>query len=161
MLIAAAWAAVVAAVAVGYAYYVYRTNNPPEYAGADAPTGGPLATEAAPRLALVLSSGGGRGYAHVGVLKVLEEAGIRPDLIVGTSVGALMGALYASGLSPIEMERRALDFDYSVVSDFTLSRYGKLKGEGLQHFINEAVRARPIEALDVALGVVAAVRRLP
>lgn len=148
--------AALAVIAGGYAYYAYRTSTPPVYAAADAPATGPIARPAAPRLALVLSSGGGRGYAHVGVLKVLHEAGIKPDLVVGTSVGALLGALYAAGLSADEIERRALTFDYDAVRDVTLSRHGELKGEGLQRFVNDAVGARPLEALDIAFAVVAA-----
>lgn len=140
----------------GYAYYTYRTSTAPVYAAADVPAGGPLPGRSAPRLALVLSSGGGRGYAHIGVLKVLHEAQIKPDLVVGTSVGALLGALYASGLAASEIERRALAMDYDAVRDFTLSRHGKLTGEGLQRFVNEAVDARPIEALEIAFAAVAA-----
>src|SRR3954462_10293563 len=60
-----------------------------------------------PRVALVLGSGGPRGFAHIGVLKVLEEAGIHPALIVGSSVGAMVGALYANGMSAAELEREA------------------------------------------------------
>ena len=151
-----AFVALAAMIAGGYAYYAYRTSTPPVYAAADAPAAGPLHIPGAPRLALVLSSGGGRGYAHVGVLKVLDAAGIRPDLVVGTSVGALIGALYASGLAPGEIERRALAFDYFSIRDFTLSRYGELTGEALQRFVNDAVGARPIQALEIAFAVVAA-----
>lgn len=140
----------------GYAYYIYRTSTAPEYSAADAPMGGPLPGRTAPRLALVLSSGGGRGYAHIGVLKVLHEENIKPDLVVGTSVGALLGALYASGLAASEIERRALAFDYDAVRDFTLSRHGEFTGEGLQRFVNEAVNARPIETLEIAFAAVAA-----
>ena len=66
------------------------------------------------RLALVLSSGALRGLAHVGVLRALERAGIRPDLIVGSSVGALVGAINASGASGAEIGLLvgADDFDF-------------------------------------------------
>ncbi|HSS26509.1 MAG TPA: patatin-like phospholipase family protein, partial [Usitatibacter sp.] len=62
-------------------------------------------TGPAPRVALVLGSGGPRGFAHIGVLKALDEAGIKPDLIVGSSVGAMVGALYCSGISAAELEQ--------------------------------------------------------
>src|SRR5262245_2567029 len=65
-----------------------QTRNPP--------VADPAAIPPSPRLALVLSSGGPRGFAHIGVLKVLTEAGIRPDIIVGTSSGALVGVLFAA-----------------------------------------------------------------
>ena len=67
----------------------------PESAAAPAPR---------PHLALVLSGGGARGAAHVGVLKVLEEMHVRPDIVVGTSMGAIIGGLYAAGYSPDEIE---------------------------------------------------------
>jgi NTE family protein len=70
-------------------------------AGMDATSG---AAPARPRLALVLSGGGARGAAHVGVLKVLEEMHVRPDIVVGTSMGAIIGGLYAAGYSPDEIE---------------------------------------------------------
>lgn len=124
LVLAGAGLLVAALIAAGYAYYAYRTSKPLSYEGADAPSSTGSVANKAPRLALVLSSGGGRGYAHVGVLKVLDEAGIQPDLIVGTSVGALIGAMYAAGLAPTEIERRALDFDYKALQDYTLSQAG-------------------------------------
>lgn len=154
LILAAGGLFVAALIAAGYAWHTYRTSKPLSYDGADAPTTAPISNKT-PRLALVLSSGGGRGYAHVGVLKVLDEAGIKPDLIVGTSVGALIGAMYAAGLAPAEIERRALDFDYSALQDYTLSRYGQLKGEGLVRFVNDAVGGRPIEALQIPLAIIA------
>ena len=72
------------------------------------PVEDPSAMPRAPRLALVLSSGGPRGFAHVGVLKVLAEAGIRPDIVVGSSSGAFVGVLYAANPSPADLEARAL-----------------------------------------------------
>src|SRR6266540_2288917 len=57
-----------------------------------------------PRTALVLSGGGAKGFAHVGVLRALDSLGVRPDLVVGTSIGAIVGALYASGLSGREID---------------------------------------------------------
>ncbi|MEN9420344.1 MAG: hypothetical protein RI988_3965 [Pseudomonadota bacterium] len=79
---------------------------------------GPAATPSAaprPRIGLVLSGGGARGLAHVGVLKVLERAGVRPDLIVGTSMGSIIGGLHASGMSASEIERELLAVDWSAV----------------------------------------------
>ena len=68
-----------------------------------------------PRIGLVLSGGGARGLAHVGVLKVLERAGVRPDVIVGTSMGSIIGGLYASGMGAADIERELLAVDWSAV----------------------------------------------
>ena len=68
-------------------------------------------TGPAPRVALVLGSGGPRGFAHIGVLKALDEAGIKPDLIVGSSVGAMVGALYAPGIGARELEKMAYEIN--------------------------------------------------
>src|SRR6186713_3330767 len=83
-------------------------DGPETAAVADPPRADPSAIPPSPRLALVLSGGGPRGFAHIGVLKVLAEAGIVPDLVVGTSSGALVGVLYAAHPSPADLERRAL-----------------------------------------------------
>ena len=82
-----------------------------EFNGADAPRFAQYAPDKRPRLALVLGGGGPRGFAHVGVLKVLEANGIQPDLVVGASVGSLIGALYANGMSAKEIEKIALEVD--------------------------------------------------
>lgn len=70
-----------------------------------------------PRFALVLSGGGARGFAHIGVLDVLDSAGIKPDLIVGTSMGAVIGGFYAAGYSPKELEKFAIETDWAEVFD--------------------------------------------
>jgi predicted acylesterase/phospholipase RssA len=70
-----------------------------------------------PRFALVLSGGGARGFAHIGVLDILDSAGIKPDLIVGTSVGAVIGGLYAAGYNPKELEKFALETNWSDIFD--------------------------------------------
>lgn len=82
-----------------------------------------------PPVALVLSGGSARGFAHVGVIKVLEANGLRPDIIVGTSAGALVGALYASGLTALELEAAVSQMDRKVFSDFVLPGVGFLPGE--------------------------------
>ncbi len=108
-----------------------------------------------PRIALVLGGGAARGFAHVGVIKVLEAQGLAPDIVVGTSAGSVVGALYASGLSGYELQRRAMELDEKSVSDWALPNRGFLKGESLQTYINEAVRGKTIEQMPRALGVVA------
>jgi len=117
-----------------------------------APNGGP-----APRVALVLGSGGPRGFAHVGVLKVLEEAGIKPDLVVGSSVGAMVGALYAAGRSAAELEQEAEGINVLEFFEFGMLRGGHATGAMTQKWVNERVEHKPLESLGMPL-VVAATR---
>ena len=86
-----------------------------------------------PRLGLVLGGGAARGFAHVGVIQVLEANGIRPDAVVGTSAGSLVAALYASGKNAAELERVALGMDEATLTDWTmpLASRGLMRGEAL------------------------------
>ena len=87
------------------------------------PAGAPAQRQASsPRIGLVLSGGGARGLAHVGVLKVLERAGVRPDVIVGTSMGSIIGGLYASGMRAEDIERELLAVDWSNVFSQRVNR---------------------------------------
>ena len=79
-------------------------------------------------VALVLSGGSARGFAHIGVIKVLQESGLRPDIVVGSSAGALVGALYASGLSADEIERKLAGVDGPAFADMVWPRLGALPG---------------------------------
>jgi NTE family protein len=112
-------------------------------------------TTAPPRIALVLGSGAARGFAHVGVIKTLEARGIVPDIVVGTSAGSVVGALYAAGYRGSDLQRVALQLDESTLSDWSLPNRGVFKGEALQDFINRAVQGRPIEKLNRVFAVVA------
>lgn len=100
-----------------------------------------------PKIALVLGGGAARGFAHIGVIKVLEAQGIVPDMVVGTSAGSVVGALYAGGYSGFELQKIAFQMEESSVSDFALPSRGFIKGEQLQTFINKALQNRPIETL--------------
>lgn len=108
-----------------------------------------------PKIALVLGGGAARGFAHVGVIKILEAQGFSPDVVVGTSAGSVVGALYAAGHTGFDLQRRALDLDEKAVSDWALPNRGFIKGESLQNYINEAVKGLPIEQLVKPLGIVA------
>ena len=106
--------------------------------------------------ALVLGSGGPRGFAHIGVLQVLEEAGYKPDLIVGTSMGAIVGVLLSAGASPVEMERRALAPDwFTWIRDLTWSRHGWLKGQSIENIFRSFGVLRDLEDLPIRLVTVA------
>jgi NTE family protein len=107
------------------------------------------------RIGLALGGGAARGFAHIGVIKVLEANGIRPDFIAGTSAGSVVGSLYASGLSGFQLQNMALQIKEDELTDWSLPNRGVLKGEALQDFINKAVANRPIEKLAKPFGAVA------
>ncbi len=109
-----------------------------------------------PKVALVLGGGGAKGFAHIGVIKALEANGIKPTLVVGTSVGSLVGSLYASGYTPAQLERLALTTTDSELTDFTLSNQGFIEGIKLKNFINANVGGRPIESFPIHFAAVAA-----
>ncbi|MGE5027176.1 MAG: patatin-like phospholipase family protein, partial [Betaproteobacteria bacterium] len=101
-----------------------------------------------PKVALVLGGGAVRGFAHIGVIKTLEAHGIVPDLVVGTSAGSVVGALYAGGNSGFELQKIAFQLEQESVGDWVLPDRGFIKGEMLQNFVNRALQNRPIERLN-------------
>ena len=107
------------------------------------------------RIALVLGGGAAKGFAHVGAIKALESQSIKPDIVVGTSAGSMVGALYAAGYDGFELQRLSLDMTESMVSDWSLPNRGFLRGEALQDFVNKNVQGRPIEKLGRKLAIVA------
>lgn len=112
-------------------------------------------TKPAPKIALALGGGAARGFAHIGVIKALEAQGIVPEIVVGTSAGSVVGALYAGGYSGFELQKIALQMEENQVSDWTLPDRGVLKGEALQGFINKSLGNKPLEKLAKPFGVVA------
>jgi NTE family protein len=130
--------------------------GPEEFSGERAPRFElPSSRVAPPRVALVLGSGGHRGFAHIGVLKALTENGIRPDLIIGASVGAIVGSLYAGGMSATEVERLAYSLD--LLEFFELkTQFGRpATGRSVQDFVNKHVQGRTIEQLPTAFAAAA------
>lgn len=110
-----------------------------------------------PRIGLALGGGAARGFAHVGVIQVLEREGLRPDLVAGTSAGSLVAVLYASGMKPAELERAALAMDEATIADWTLpllSR-GMLRGQALARYVNQQVGGKQLQDLPLPVGVVA------
>jgi NTE family protein len=133
------------------------TLPPTDYRGPSAPreaTIVPLRLER-PVVALALGSGGARGFAHVGVIKALEEAGVEADIVTGASSGAVVAALYASGYRASAIEGIALKVEESDLVDLTPVGKGWVKGEALQAFVNRMVGDRPIESLSRRFAVVA------
>ena len=124
--------------------------NPP-------PTTNPPVAMRLPRIGLALGGGAARGFAHVGVVQVLEEAGIRPDLVVGTSAGSLVASLYASGKTGAQMQQVADTMEEAAFTDWTLPIFsrGVLRGDALARYVNAQVANRPIELMPLPLGVVA------
>ena len=108
-----------------------------------------------PTVALVLGGGGLRGFAHVGVLRALEEAGIQPDMVVGTSAGAVVGAVYASGMTSAQIETAARDVRLNSLIDWTWSSQGLMRGDSLAGWIDELTDGVPIERFPVRFAAVA------
>jgi len=111
-----------------------------------------------PKIALVLGGGGARGFAHVGVLEVLERAGISVDMVIGTSVGSLIGALYAANPKVANLRRVALaleEGDLFDISLFSASR-GPVKGDAIRRFVRDQVGAMEIETLRIPFIAIAA-----
>ena len=107
-----------------------------------------------PLIAVALGSGGPRGLTHLGVLKALEANGIVPDLIVGTSSGALVGSIYASGMPLADIESMAIDLQPTEILDFSYSDRGYIRGEALQNFINRLVKGKRLEQLPKEMAIV-------
>ncbi len=108
-----------------------------------------------PVIALALGGGGAKGFAHVGVIKVLESHGIRPLIITGTSAGSFVGSLYASGMSAYQLQETSLALQEVDIRDMTLSSQGFLIGQKLQDYVNLQVKQRPIEQLPIRFAAVA------
>src|SRR5258708_13215804 len=106
-------------------------------------------------MALVVGGGGARGFAHTGVLKVLDDAGIRADLVVGTSAGSVVGALYAAGIRNNELVETALAVQRGQLVDFVFPHRGFIEGNRLQTYIDKALNGRLIEQLDIPFVAVA------
>lgn len=126
----------------------------------DAPvvsTSPPVVVKRPPKLGLALGGGAARGFAHVGVIQVLEEAGLRPDFVTGTSAGSLVAALYASGRSGAQLQQVAEGMEEAAFTDWTLPIFsrGLLRGEALGRYVNGQVGNKLIEQMPVSLGIVA------
>jgi NTE family protein len=118
------------------------------------------------KIALALGGGAARGFAHVGVIKALEAQGISPDIVVGTSAGSVVGALYAAGLDGFQIQELSMTMEedqvidgsgmYRCIAETVVSdKRGCIKGQALQDFINRNVKDRPIEKLNKTFAAVA------
>ncbi len=129
----------------------------PEAAPSSSPqaTAKPVVPMRPPRIGLALGGGAARGFAHIGVIQVLEENGIRPDLVVGTSAGSLVAALYASGKSGAEMGALAQGMDEGAITDWAFPGRGLIRGEALARWVREQTAGQAIERMRLPLGIVA------
>lgn len=117
----------------------------------------PPVAKVLPRIGLALGGGAARGFAHVGVIQVLEEAGIRPTVVVGTSAGSLVAALYASGKTGAQLQQLAEIMEEASFADWTLPVFsrGMLRGEAFARYVSAQVNGRAIETMSISLGIVA------
>ncbi|HJV59541.1 MAG TPA: patatin-like phospholipase family protein [Albitalea sp.] len=108
-----------------------------------------------PRIGLALGGGAARGFAHIGVIQVLEENGIHPDLVVGTSAGSLVAALYASGKNGVALGQLAEGMDETTITDWSFPGRGLIRGDALARYVRDATGGRTIEKMPLPLGIVA------
>ena len=117
----------------------------------------PAAVQKPAKIGLALGGGAARGFAHVGVIAVLEEAGLRPQFVVGTSAGSLVAALYASGKTSAQLQQTALNMEEVAITDWMLPIIGRgmFRGDALARYVNELVAGRLLENMAIPLGIVA------
>lgn len=133
-------------------------QSPPkvvETAPAPPPMVAPKPPPKPPRLGLALGGGAARGFAHIGVIQVLEEAGLTPDVVVGTSAGSLVAALYASGKSGAVLGQLAAEMDEAAITDWGFPGRGLIRGEALAKYVRDQVGGRNLEQMKLPLGIVA------
>ena len=100
------------------------------------------------RVGVALGGGAAKGFAHIGVIKMLEANGIQPVVVAGTSAGSVVGALYASGMDAFQMQQQAFALDEAKIRDVSLFSGGVVKGQKLQDYVNDLVGQRPIERME-------------
>ena len=131
------------------------TVEPPVQPASAPPVHVPPPPPRPPRIGLALGGGAARGFAHIGVIQVLEEHGIKPQLVTGTSAGSLVAALYASGRSGAELGVMAQGMDESALTDWAFPGRGVIKGEALATYVRKQTGGLNIEQLKMPLGIVA------
>ena len=122
------------------------SNPPAPTSPADAPA---TSTSAPPvKIGLALGGGAAKGFAHIGVIKMLEANGFTPTVVAGTSAGSVVGALYASGMNAFELQEKAVALDEAKIRDLQLSSGGLILGQKLEDYVNEQVQRKPLEQLS-------------
>jgi NTE family protein len=133
----------------------FQSPPAPAPAPVDTLPPGPKPPPRPPRIGLALGGGAARGFAHIGVIQVLEEQRIKVDLVAGTSAGSLVAALYASGKNGKEMAALAEGMDEGSITDWAFPGRGLIRGEALARFVREKTGHKTIEQMVLPLGIVA------
>ena len=107
------------------------------------------------KVGIALGGGAAKGFAHIGVIKMLEANGIKPVFVSGTSAGSVVGALYASGMDAFEMQQKAVALDQASIRDVRLFAGGLIQGQKLQDYVNAQVANKPAEQLRKPFAAVA------
>lgn len=113
----------------------------------------PATTTSAPpstplKIGIALGGGAAKGFAHIGVIKMLEANGFAPAVVSGTSAGSVVGALYASGMNAFELQEKAVSLDEAKIRDLQLSSGGLVQGQKLEDYVNQQVQRKPLEQLS-------------
>lgn len=131
---------------LGLAGLAACAGNPPNQPAATAQAAASAPTPPL-RIGIALGGGAAKGFAHIGVIKMLEANGFTPAVVAGTSAGSVVGALYASGMNAFELQEKAVALDEARIRDLQLSSGGLLQGQKLEDYVNEQVRRKPLEQL--------------
>lgn len=132
---------------LGLATLAACSSTPPNLSTA-APAAAATALSAPPiKIGIALGGGAAKGFAHIGVIKMLEANGFTPAVVAGTSAGSVVGALYASGMNAFELQEKAVALDEAKIRDLQLSSGGLILGQKLQDYVNEQVHHKPLEQL--------------
>ncbi len=107
------------------------------------------------KVGIALGGGAAKGFAHIGVIKMLEANGLAPAVVAGTSAGSVVGALYANGMNAFELQEKAVALDEAKIRDLQLSSGGLVLGQKLEDYVNAQVRNQPIERLAKPFAAVA------
>ena len=122
-------------------------GSAPRNETAPLPPAGAAAPAAPVTIGLALGGGAAKGFAHIGVIKMLEANGFKPSFVAGTSAGSVVGALYASGMDAFALQEKAVGLDEASIRDLQFSSGGLVKGQKLEDYVNQQVQRRPLEKL--------------
>ena len=135
---------------LGAAALAACASAPPAPSAAALPSpesGMPTTAQAPIKVGIALGGGAAKGFAHIGVIKILEANGLAPAVVAGTSAGSVVGALYASGMNAFELQEKAVALDEAKIRDLQLSSGGLVLGKKLEDYVNDQVHRQPLERL--------------
>ena len=131
---------------LGLATLAACSSTPPTPA-ATAPAAAAASPAVPIKIGIALGGGAAKGFAHIGVIKMLEANGFTPAVVAGTSAGSVVGALYASGMNAFELQEKAVALDETKIRDLQLSSGGLVLGQKLEDYVNAQVQRKPLEQL--------------